>query len=150
MPDSFHKSVSWIFDGIEGQIIGDFGLCLGGAAGLETERYDLLLGTPPHTKLLASSTNWSDNYPGVHEDILYNHPGLLGSENPAVRADMTYFTSANNGAVFATGSIAFMSSLPTFGFENNVSRLCANVFTALCKPGPLPGAKWTEDEKSWR
>lgn len=150
MPDSFHKSVSWIFDGIEGQIIGDFGLCLGGAAGLETERYDLLLGTPPHTKLLASSTNWSDNYPGVHEDILYNHPGLLGSENPAVRADMTYFTSAKNGAVFATGSIAFMSSLPSFGFDNNISRLCSNVFTALSKPGPLPGAKWTEDEKSWR
>jgi N,N-dimethylformamidase len=150
MPDSYHKSVSWIFDGVDGEIIGDFGLCLGGAAGLETERYDLLLGTPPHTKLLASSTNWSDNYPGVHEDILYNHPGLLGSDNPAVRADMTYFTSTNNGAVFATGSIAFMSALPSFGFENNISKLCSNVFTALSKPGPLPGAKWTEDEKSWR
>lgn len=150
MPDSYHKSVDWIFEGVEGTILGDFGLCLGGAAGLETERYDLLLGTPPHTKLLASSTNWSDNYPGVHEDILYNHPGLLGSENPAVRADMTYFTSANNGAVFSTGSIAFMSSLPSYGFKNNISQLAANVFTALSKPGPLPGREWTEDEKSWR
>jgi N,N-dimethylformamidase len=150
MPDSYHKSVEWIFDGVEGTVLGDFGLCLGGAAGLETERYDLLLGTPPHTKLLASSTNWSDNYPGVHEDILYNHPGLLGSENPAVRADMTYFTSSNNGAVFATGSIAFMSSLPSFGFQNNISQLASNVFKAFTKPGALPGSKWTEDEKSWR
>lgn len=150
MPDSFHKSVSWIFDGVEGDVIGDFGLALGGAAGLETERYDLLLGTPPHTKLLASSTNWSDNYPGVHEDILYNHPGLLGTENPAVRADMTYFTSANDGAVFSTGSIAWMSALPCFNFENNVSQIMSNVLDAFAKPGALPGRAWTEDEKSWR
>jgi N,N-dimethylformamidase len=55
MPDSYHKSVAWIFNGVEGDVFGDFGLALGGAAGLETERYDLELGTPPHTKLLASS-----------------------------------------------------------------------------------------------
>ncbi|MFM8351443.1 MAG: N,N-dimethylformamidase beta subunit family domain-containing protein, partial [Actinomycetales bacterium] len=35
MPDSYHKSVSWIFDGVEGETFGDFGLALGGAAGLE-------------------------------------------------------------------------------------------------------------------
>jgi len=149
MPDSYHRSVSWIFDGVEGEVFGDFGLALGGAAGLETERYDLELGTPPHTKLLASSTSWSDNYASVHEDILFNHPGTLGTQSPTVRADMTYFTSANDGAVFSTGSIAWISALPCFGFENNVSQVMKNVLDAFQKPGALPGGAWDQEEKSW-
>ncbi len=149
MPDSYHKSVSWIFDGVEGEVFGDFGLALGGAAGLETERYDLELGTPPHTRLLASSTSWSDNYATVTEDILFNHPGMLGTQSPTVRADMTYFTAANDGGVFSTGSIAWMSALPCFGFENNVSQIMKNVLDAFKKPGSLPGGAWNQEEKSW-
>lgn len=149
MPDSYHKSVAWIFDGVEGEVFGDFGLALGGAAGLETERYDLELGTPPHTKLLASSTSWSDNYASVHEDILFNHPGTLGTQSPSVRADMTYFTTANDGAVFSTGSIAWISALPCFGFENNCSKIMGNVLDAFIKPGSLPGGAWDQEEKSW-
>ena len=149
MPDSYHKSVAWIFNGVEGDVFGDFGLALGGAAGLETERYDLELGTPPHTKLLASSTSWSDNYAGVVEDILFNHPGTLGTQSDTVRADMTYFTAANDGAVFSTGSIAWMSALPCFGFENNVSQVMKNVLDAFQKPGSLPGGAWNQEEKSW-
>ena len=125
------------------------GQALGGAAGLETERYDLELGTPPHTKLLASSTSWSDNYAGVVEDILFNHPGTLGTQSDTVRADMTYFTAANDGAVFATGSIAWMSALPSFDFENNVSQVMKNVLDAFQKPGSLPGGAWNQEEKSW-
>lgn len=149
MPDSYHRSVSWIFDGVEGEVFGDFGLALGGAAGLETERYDLELGTPPHTRLLASSTSWSDNYAGVVEDILFNHPGTLGTQNDTVRADMTYFTAANDGAVFSTGSIAWISALPCFGYENNVSQIMKNVLDAFQKPGRLPGGAWDQEEKSW-
>jgi N,N-dimethylformamidase len=149
MPDSYHKSVAWIFDGVEGEVFGDFGLALGGAAGLETERYDLELGTPPHTKLLASSTSWSDNYASVHEDIMFNHPGTLGTQSPTVRADMTYFTTANDGAVFSTGSIAWISALPCFDFDNNCSQIMANVLDAFIKPGKLPGGAWDQEEKSW-
>lgn len=149
MPDSYHKSVAWIFDGVEGEVFGDFGLALGGAAGLETERYDLELGTPPHTKLLASSTSWSDNYASVHEDILFNHPGTLGTQSSSVRADMTYFTTANDGAVFSTGSIAWISALPCFGFDNSCSRVMTNVLDAFIKPGSLPGGAWDQEEKSW-
>ena len=149
MPDSYHKSVAWIFDGVAGEVFGDFGLALGGAAGLETERYDLELGTPPHTKLLASSTSWSDNYAGVVEDILFNHPGTLGTQSPTVRADMTYFTTANNGGVFSTGSIAWMSALPCFNYTNNVSQIMKNVLDAFSKTGALPGGAWDQEEKSW-
>ncbi len=151
MPDSFHKTAAWIFDGIgDDEVIGDFGLALGGAGGLETERYDLNLGTPPHALLLATADGFSDNYPGVHEDILFNYNGLMGTQNPLVRADMVYFTTRNDGAVWSTGSIAWSSSLPSRGWDNNVSRIMRNVLDAFGKPGSLPGSEFVEEEKSWR
>jgi N,N-dimethylformamidase len=151
MPDSFHKSVAWIMDGLgDEELIGDFGLALGGAAGLETERYDLELGTPPHARLLATADGFSDNYPGVHEDILFNYNGLMGTQNPLVRADMVYFTTRDNGAVFSTGSIAWSSSLPSNGWDNNVARITQNVLDAFSRDGALPGGQYTEEEKAWR
>ena len=151
MPDSFHRSVAWIMDGVGAdERIGDFGLALGGAAGLEVERYDLTLGTPPHTKLLASGFGFSDSYLKAHEDILFNHVGLGGTQDFQVRADMTYFTAPNDGAVFSTGSIAWSSALPANGFDNNVSRVTDNVLRAFERAGPLPGHQFVEDEKLWR
>ena len=47
MPDADDPAASWIFDGVDGDIIGDEGLGIGGAAGIEFDRYDLALGTPP-------------------------------------------------------------------------------------------------------
>ena len=47
--------VSWIFDGVPDEILGDFGLSGGGAAGFELDRADPRLGTPPHAIVLASS-----------------------------------------------------------------------------------------------
>lgn len=151
MPDSFHKRVAWIFDGIgDEEKIGDFGLALGGAAGVELDRYDLALGTPPHTMLLASSIGHTDNYPLVSEEIAYAFPGRGGTQDPQVRGDMAYFTTANHGAVFAAGSIAWSQALPCKGGENNVGTVMRNVLNAFLKDGPLPGAQYTGDEKHWR
>lgn len=150
MPDSYHRTVSWITEGIEGEIIGDFGLAYDGAAGLELDRYDLNLGTPPHTKIIASSGGHSDNYVLVTEELLYAYAGLTGSLDYRIRADMTYFTAPNDGAVFSTGSIAFGQALPVNNFDNNVSRLLANVVNAFLKDGKLPGQNWISDEKQWR
>jgi len=150
MPDSHHKAVSWIFEGVEGDLIGDFGLALGGAAGIEIDRYDLSLGTPPHTRILASSEGHSDNYPKVSEEILYNFPGMGGTQDFQIRADMTYFTTQSHGAVFSASSIAWASALPCKGFDNNVSRVMKNVVDAFLKPGPLPGSEFIAEEKHWR
>jgi N,N-dimethylformamidase len=139
MPDSEDSSVSWIFDGVEGELIGDFGLALDGAAGVEFDRYDLSLGTPPHTKILASSEGHSDNYPLVVEEIAFNYPGMGGTQDYRVRADMTYFTTLNNGAVWSASSIAWGQSLPWNEGNNNVSQVMANVLDAFMKEGPLPG-----------
>jgi N,N-dimethylformamidase len=150
MPDGWHRRAAWMFEGIEGEIIGDFGLAHGGAGGLEIDRYDRTLGTPPHTLIVASSGGHSDNYQTVVEEVLYPYPGLSGSHDYRVRADMVYFTAPNHGAVFSTGSIAFGQSLPYNNFDNNVARLLANVLTAFVKEDQLPGWAWTAEEKQWR
>lgn len=147
MPDSYHRAVSWIFSGVEGEMFGDFGLAGGGAAGIEIDRYELSLGTPPHARILASSEPLSDNYPLVQEEIYFMTPGLGGTQHPWVRADLVYFTTPGNGAVFATGSIAWGSALPCGNFHNSISRVTKNILDAFMTPGPLPGNRYHESEK---
>ncbi len=67
-----------------------------------------------------------------------------------IRADMTYFTAPNNGAVFSTGSIAFGQALPVNNYRNNSSALLKNVVDSFLKDGELPGSRWTLEEKQWR
>jgi N,N-dimethylformamidase len=131
-------------EGIEGKTFGAFGLAYDGASGLELDVYDLKLGTPPNTKLVASSGGHDDNY--LVMITPHEHEGLYGTYNYELRADMTYFDAPNGGAVFSCSSIAFGQSLPINHFENEVSRLLANVVETFVKPGPLPGAA-TNDEK---
>lgn len=150
MPDSWHRRADWMFKGMKDEVFGDFGLAHEGAAGIEIDRYDLALGTPPHTLIVASSGGHSDNYMLVCEEILYAFPGMTGTHDYRVRADITYFTSPNNGACLSTGSIAFGQSLPFNNFDNNVSTFLKNVVDAFSKPGKLPGWAWTAEEKQWR
>jgi N,N-dimethylformamidase len=150
MPDSYHRTVSWITKGTEGEIIGDLGLAYGGVAGLSLDRFNLTLGTPPHAKIIASSGGHTDNYRVNPEVILYAYQGLSGSYEHHVRADMVYFTAPNNGAVFSVGSAAFGSALPINDFDNNCSRVLANVMNAFIRPGALPGSLWINEEKQWR
>ena len=140
MPDSENPAAAWIFDGVDGDIIGDQGLAVGGAAGIEFDRYDLALGTPPHTLILASSEGHSDNFPLVVEDILCNYPGMGGTQDHRIRADMTYFTTPNDGAVWSASSIAWGQALPINDCDNSASKVTANVLNAFMKEGPLPGS----------
>lgn len=151
MPDSFHRRASWIMEGVgDEELIGDFGLAGGGAGGIELDRYELGLGTPPHTLLLAATIGHSDNYPLVSEEVTYAFPGRGGTQDAQVRGDMIYFTTPNQGAVFAAGSIAWSQALPCKGGENNVARIMRNVLNAFLKDGDLPGSQFTGDEKLWR
>jgi N,N-dimethylformamidase len=54
-----------------------------------------------------------------------------------VRADLVYFTTRNGGGVFSTGSIAWCGSLSHNGYDNNVSRLTANVIRRFLDEAPL-------------
>jgi N,N-dimethylformamidase len=128
MPDAEDPAVSWVFDGVAGeQRIGDFGLVGGGASGQEIDRADVALGTPPGTYLLASAYHQDDSYKVVPEEVEFMFDGLGGTEHPNVRADMTYFETPGGGAVFAASSIAWSGALSSDGYDNNVSRITANV-----------------------
>ena len=137
-PDSYKKEVRWIMDGVgKDERIGDFGLIGGGAAGLELDRADRALGTPPNTYLLASSEDHTDIYLVVCEELLINYPGLGGQENDLVRADMVFYPTPNGGGVFSTSSIAWPGSLSHNNYKNNVSRITKNVLDRFISNKPL-------------
>ncbi|MGI9524154.1 MAG: N,N-dimethylformamidase beta subunit family domain-containing protein [Hyphomicrobiaceae bacterium] len=121
--------LGWILEGIDDEILGDFGLSGGGAAGFELDRADVRLGTPENAVVVASSEDHGSSFVLVPEEILThitNWPGKPASD--LLRADMVYFDVPGGGAVFATGSITFCGSLPCNNFDNNISRLLENVF----------------------
>ena len=129
-PDSFNKRAAFIFDGIgNDEIVGNFGLAMGGATGDELDRADEALGTPPHTLVVASSQRHSDHYQQVIEDIFQLKSGFVygGSGNTDVRSDMVYFETGDHGEVFSVGSISWCGSLSHNHYDNNVSRITENV-----------------------
>ena len=137
-PDSLKKEVQWIMAGVgRDERIGDFGLIGGGAAGLELDRYDRALGTPPGAYLLASSEDHTDIYLVVCEELLLNYPGTGGQESPLVRADMVFYPTSQGGAVFSTSSIAWPGSLAHNHYKNNVSRITKNVLDRFISIKPL-------------
>ncbi|MCC6472045.1 MAG: N,N-dimethylformamidase [Alphaproteobacteria bacterium] len=128
---------AFLFAGIDDEIIGDFGASGDGAAGLEIDIYDRRLGSPPHGLVVASSENHSNAFMLVNEEILSNRQGQDGAQNPAIRADMVFFETPSGGAVFSTGSIAFVASLAHDNYRNNVSRLIRNVVDRFIDPQPF-------------
>ena len=118
--------LGWIMDGVPETLIGDFGLALGGAAGLELDRYDLHLGTPPGAYLLATSQGLSDNYPRVSEEIYYMFPGQGATQDYQCRADVVFFdtlpdTFAPRAFSAAPASSRFMPLCVRLPVSTNVS-----------------------------
>jgi len=138
LPDARDPRVAFIFDGIGPQeIIGNFGLVNEGAAGLELDRIDYTLGTPPNTLLLASSYGHSASAMLVPEDQYFAYPGITGRDNPLVRADIAYVTTRQGGAVFSASSMAWCGSLSHADYANNVSRMTENVLRRFAADGPV-------------
>ncbi|UWQ33030.1 N,N-dimethylformamidase large subunit [Leisingera sp. M527] len=128
----------WIFDGIESDVLGDFGFSGNGAAGFELDHCDTRLGTPPDTVILAQSFSREGEFMLVPEEQLTHLTNLSGGpEADMLRADMVYLELPGGGSVFSTGSITFCGSLPWNGFNNDVSRLLENILChALAKGCP--------------
>jgi N,N-dimethylformamidase len=135
---SFDPRADFIFEGVgEDEIIGDFGYLGDGASGSEIDAVDPLLGTPAHTLVVASSEGHSENTLIVPDEIGFHHGAMDGVQNPLVRADMTFFETPGGGAVFSVGSIAWGASLPHNGYDNNVSRISANVIGRFLRETPF-------------
>jgi len=138
MPDGENPRVAWMFAGIApGEMIGDFGARNGGAAGLEIDRADPELGSPPAMLLVASADRIGYGGMPAPEEFRTFHRGLDGEQNARVRADLVYFPTAKGGGVFSTGSIAWVTALSHNRYDNNVSRLMENVVKRFIDPAPL-------------
>jgi N,N-dimethylformamidase len=132
---------SWVFEGIEGDVVGDFGFSGNGAAGYELDRIDpalsdyLNLAEGTEITVLAQSYDIANDFMLVPEEQLTHLANLSGGpEAQAKRADMIYFTTEDGGQVFSVGSITFCGSLPWNNYENNVSKLLSNVLIRFIGP----------------
>jgi N,N-dimethylformamidase len=144
-PDSLDGLASWMFEGIDrNEKIGDFGLVGGGAAGLEVDIYEAGEGSPPEAVIGATSQDHTDVYLEVLEEQYFAIPGTNGSQNPRVRADIVYFPTPRGGGVWSASSIAFCGSLSHNNYDNNVSRLMANVLNRFLSDEPAPLAAGSE------
>lgn len=137
-PESRDPRAAFIFEGLaDDELIGDFGLQGGGAAGVEIDRADISLGTPPHALVLATSEGHSESYRIVNEEVAIMIPNVTAPTNARIAADMVFFEATNGGAVFNTGSIAWSGSLSHAGYDNNVSRITGNVLRRFLDDTPF-------------
>lgn len=139
-PESLDPRVEWAFEGLEyDEKLGNFGFVGGGAAGTELDIVDTMLGSPPHTLVVATSAGrHTEGYLLVMEDFGFNQAGLDGTQHPRIRSDIAYHETPNGGACFAFSSIAYCGSLPWNNGDNNISKLTANVLNRFMQDGPLP------------
>jgi N,N-dimethylformamidase len=129
--------VAFMFAGIEAELLGDFGVLQGGAAGLEIDCADPALGTPPHALVVARSEQHSNTYELVAEEVRIPHGATDAVQNPDIHADLVFFETPEGGAVFSTGSIAYAGSLSWNRFDNDIARLTTNVLRRFADPTPF-------------
>lgn len=130
LPDSDDPVVAFVFAGLgRDEIIGDFGLINGGAAGYEIDRYDPEIGAPHSVWHLASSRGMHDEtYLLAIENLLFTVPEIDGTSQEMVRADMVYArVGRGGGEVFSVGSCNWCGSLSHETYDNNVARVTGNV-----------------------
>ncbi|QCI66304.1 N,N-dimethylformamidase beta subunit family domain-containing protein [Phreatobacter stygius] len=123
--ESRDPAMSWLFEGVGGDILGDYGLFGGGAAGFELDQVSEPLGTPAGTVVVARSAGHGPSFQLAPEEILTHTLALTTS--PGVEAHMVLGTPPGEGAFFASGSITFIGSLSHNGDDNDVSRILDNV-----------------------
>ena len=131
----YDKNMDWVFDGINDDLLGDFGFSGHGAAGFELDRRDEKLDDGEDITILAQSYDEDNRFILVPEEMLTHLTNLSGGPEADVkRADMVYFKTHTGGQVFAAGSITFCGSLPWNNYANNVSKLLRNVVRKFVGP----------------
>jgi N,N-dimethylformamidase len=134
---SFEPAYGWIFEGVsDADVIGDYGLSLGGAAGYEIDRHDPALGSADESVVLMTSQGMHpDSYLLVVEDAEVMIPNVTGGSNPRVRSDVVYLPYEGGGAVFSVGSCSWSGSLSHHSYDNDIYRITDNVLTAFVTGG---------------
>ena len=136
-PDADDARARFIFEGVSDQVLGDFGLYPGGAAGFEVDAYRPECGSPAHALVLASSGQFE--YPFLMPD------GTAAEEYrinyPMPQSDVVFFETPAGGAVFSVGSMAWTFSLNHNHHDNNIAKITLNVLQRFLdsRPFVMPG-----------
>jgi hypothetical protein len=80
---------------------------------------------------VATAHGFSNSYLRAIEEVTTPDAHQGGPDNPAVRGDMVFFETPNDGAVFAVGSITWFGCLSHNAYRNPVSRITDNVLRAF-------------------
>ena len=131
---SYNSDCDFIFRGVNTEVIGDFGYRGGGCVGLEIDRWDSNLGSPPNSLILATSEYVGAGGLLSGEEFITTTRALDGVQNGRVRADMVLFATSGGGIVWSAGSIAWATSLMWNGAENSVSQITENVLNRFLDP----------------
>ncbi len=133
-PESFHPEFDWLFEGVEDEPIGDFGLSGGGAAGFELDQAAFDLGTPDCVAVVAVSKGHDSSFKSMPEEIL-TWDLLAGKprKHGGICANMVCGIAKNGAGIFASGSICFSGSLSHNKYDNNVSRIVENFLRRFSK-----------------
>lgn len=132
LPAAQNPRARFIFAGVAGDVIGNFGKMGGGVVAEEIEHADYLQGTPGHALIVARSENMA--WPLVSEDGLTAREYRLNF-NP--KAEIVFYETPNGGAVFAVGSMAWRGGLYHNNFNNSVAQVTGNVLRRFMDPTPF-------------
>ena len=78
-PGADDPRASFISEGVDDQVLGDFGFSGGGAAGFEVDRTEPALGTPSHALVLASASGYPEGFMLAMEEWLSGGHDLVRS-----------------------------------------------------------------------
>ena len=131
---------SFVFEGVPEQVFGLGGCMGGGCAGIEVDRRDEALGSDPQGWWLATSLPLDSTYLVANEEMLVSRPTLTAPFSPLLRADVVLQPVAGGGAVFSTGSIAWIGGLSGSQGDAAVQRITLNVVRRFQDPRPLSGS----------
>ena len=127
LPDSHDPRAAFIFDGVDANTFGDYGVFGNGASGSEYDKISYAMGTPAHALQLARGTKgWNNEIPG-RDPLPGNDYG----------ADMVFFELPKGGAVFSTGSMAWVGALSHNHYRNDIARITENVLRRFLDESPL-------------
>ena len=114
---------AFVFEGVTGAIIGNFGAIGGGVVGQEWDNAAGHQFGPEHL-ILGSS----------HDHTLV--PPLFGAVRPDYHADLVLYLHGR-GAVFSVSSMAWCAALSHDNYANEIARITHNVLGRFLDPAPF-------------
>lgn len=132
---SYSGDYAWVFENVEGDVIGNSGTVPGGAAGYEIDAVVPSELTPSNLVRLAVADGFDDSFQVRPEVWLANGDS---DRDELRRADMTIYRHEGGGLVFCASSVAWLGALPPIGSTNNVGVIMTNLMRRFSGSG----AKW--------